>query len=59
VCPLLVSDNGCGMQETEAANGGLGLGNLRRRAEKLNGQFFIESGEAGGTLLTWQVPISE
>ncbi len=59
VCQLLVSDNGRGLHESEAANGGLGLGNLRRRAEKLNGQFFIESGEAGGTLLTWQVPISQ
>ena len=37
--------------------GGLGLVNLRRRAEKLHGRFTIESSTVGGTLLTWEVPV--
>ncbi len=59
LCQLLVSDNGIGIRETEAAGEGLGLGNLRRRAEKLHGEFLIESSDVGGTLLTWQVPVNE
>jgi signal transduction histidine kinase len=58
LCQLIVRDNGLGMRAPETTDGGLGLGNLRRRAEKLNGQFLIESSESGGTLLTWQVPVS-
>lgn len=57
-CILQVRDNGRGLDETETGEGGLGLGNLRRRAEKLHGKLFIESLDTGGTLLTWQVPIS-
>ena len=29
---------------------------MRRRAEKLHGTFDIETPDAGGTLLIWQVP---
>ena len=58
-CRLRIEDDGCGMVESEAASGGLGLGNLRRRAEKLHGQFEIDSPTAGGTVLIWQVPLSE
>jgi len=56
-CRLEVSDNGRGIDESGAAGGGLGLNNLRRRAEKLHGQFLIERRAGGGTLLTWQVPV--
>ncbi len=58
-CILRVRDNGRGVDEAEAGEGGLGLVNLRRRAEKLHGQLVIENLETGGTLLTWQVPISD
>jgi signal transduction histidine kinase len=57
-CILQVRDNGQGVDETKTGEGGLGLGNLRRRAEKLHGQLVIERLDTGGTLLTWQVPIS-
>jgi two-component system sensor histidine kinase DevS len=56
-CRLRVVDDGCGLAESESSTGGLGLGNLRRRAEKLHGHFDIESPAGGGTILTWQVPI--
>jgi len=56
-CRLRVIDNGCGIINPERTDGGLGLVNMRRRAEKFHGQLVIETPEAGGTSLTWQVPI--
>jgi signal transduction histidine kinase len=58
-CRLQIVDDGCGMAQSESGAGGLGLGNLRRRAEKLHGVFDIESPEGGGTVLTWQVPLAQ
>ncbi len=58
LCILQVRDNGLGVTETKTGEGGLGLVNLRRRAEKLHGQLVLENLDTGGTLLTWQVPIS-
>jgi signal transduction histidine kinase len=57
LCRLLVTDNGRGIGDSEKSEGGLGLVNLRHRAEKLNGEFFIERSEGGGTSLTWQAPL--
>ena len=59
-CHLRVLDNGQGVGEDRVATsgGGLGLLNMRRRAEKLHGSLEIETPETGGTLLIWQVPIS-
>ena len=56
-CRLRVIDNGRGFSTSEKVGGGLGLGNLRRRAEKLHGRFSVERSEAGGTELIWQVPV--
>jgi len=56
-CRLQVTDNGRGLGGTETTAGGLGLVNLRRRAEKLNGQFDVECPTTGGTVLTWRVPL--
>ena len=64
-CTLTVSDNGRGVSsrgsdtsETAGADGGgLGLPNARRRAEKLGGTCAVETGEGGGTTLTWRVPL--
>jgi signal transduction histidine kinase len=58
LCRLRVIDNGHGIVVAGKRGGGLGLTNLRRRAEKQDGHFVIETPEAGGTSLTWQVPIS-
>jgi signal transduction histidine kinase len=57
-CRLEVVADGCGMSGSGSSQGGLGLGNLRRRAEKLHGRFDVESPPTGGTVLIWQVPTS-
>ncbi len=57
-CRLRVVDDGVGMTASTPTGGGLGLGNLRRRAEKLRGQLVVESPVEGGTILTWQVPLT-
>jgi signal transduction histidine kinase len=56
-CRLRVADNGQGMQAGSPSAGGLGLVNMRRRAEKLGGVFSIERPDAGGTALVWRVPL--
>lgn len=57
-CQLQVIDDGCGMAPARPGDGGLGLGNLQRRAEKLHGQFLAESPATGGTIVTWKVPLN-
>jgi len=59
LCRLQVTDDGRGLDSAETSEGGLGLVNLRRRAEKLHGQFAIETPESGGTALIWQVPVPQ
>jgi signal transduction histidine kinase len=58
-CRLRVVDDGVGMATSKPGDGGLGLGNLHRRAEKLHGQFMTESPVDGGTILLWQVPLTQ
>ena len=55
LCRLQVTDDGRGMGGTGTAGGGLGLVNLRRRAEKLKGHLEVTSPVSGGTVLDWQV----
>ncbi len=57
-CELVVTDNGRGM-DGKGHDGGRGLTNMRRRAEKLDGRFEVSDAPAGGTVLTWRVPISQ
>jgi signal transduction histidine kinase len=49
-------DDGVGI-ELPLTSSGLGLLNLRDRADKLGGSFEIHPGEAGGTRLVWAVPL--
>jgi len=57
-CRLTVADDGVGLHSgPRQADGGLGLPNLRRRAEKLKGTLSIEDAPGGGTVLTWTVPL--
>jgi nitrate/nitrite-specific signal transduction histidine kinase len=58
-CQLRVTDNGVGVGSGMTRDGGLGLANMRRRAEKLRGSFDVERPLTGGTTLTWRVPINE
>jgi signal transduction histidine kinase len=58
VCRLVVVDNGRGPLEAASGKGGLGLANLRSRAEKLDGRFSIQHAETG-TTLRWQVPVGQ
>ena len=52
---VTVTDDGTGISEGTKSSGG--LSNLRRRAEHLGGTMTITEGDAGGTVLTWQVPL--
>ncbi|HEY5110973.1 MAG TPA: GAF domain-containing protein [Acidimicrobiales bacterium] len=53
---LDVFDNGVGIDASFVATEGMGLANLRHRAEKLGGVFAIEP-VGGGTRVLWQVPV--
>jgi len=53
---LEMEDNGTGI-ELPLAQPGLGLVNLRERAEKLGGSFEVHPGSSGGTRLVWAVPL--
>jgi signal transduction histidine kinase len=53
---LEVADNGKGIALPAAESQGLGLVNLRHRAEKLGGTLEIRIPDDGGTLLVWRVP---
>jgi nitrate/nitrite-specific signal transduction histidine kinase len=55
-CRLEVTDNGRGLVDGPSADGGLGLLNMRQRAEGLGGSFDISQPTAGGTTIAWQVP---
>jgi signal transduction histidine kinase len=57
LCILTVRDNGVGINASKRRTGGLGLPNLQRRAEKLDGTFTVETAEGGGAIVTWQVPL--
>ena len=52
---LVVADDGVGIRDAKAA--GLGLKNLRQRAERLGGDVELGTSREGGTRLTWHVPI--
>jgi signal transduction histidine kinase len=54
---LEVRDNGIGIELPQDDDAGLGLANLRNRAQKLSGSFEIQAGQDGGTRLLWRVPI--
>ena len=53
---LWIEDNGTGI-ELPLARPGLGLVNIRERAEKLDGSFEIHPAPGGGTRLVWSVPL--
>jgi signal transduction histidine kinase len=52
---LVVADDGVGIDGSDTA--GLGLRNLRGRAERLGGSVELGTSREGGTRLTWHVPL--
>jgi signal transduction histidine kinase len=58
ICRLTVVDDGDGIDPSKVPTGGLGVANMRHRAEKLGGSLTMEKAEGGGTVLVWQVPTS-
>jgi len=59
VIVVRVSDDGVGLSVLDPpgeGDGGLGLRNLARRAERLGGRLELRGGDAGGTVLEWRVP---
>lgn len=54
---LEVVDNGTGFDQSLVRANGMGLANLRQRAQKLSGVFEVEPAEGGGTRVTWHVPL--
>jgi signal transduction histidine kinase len=57
MCVLRIVDNGRGIDDSIVGTGGMGLVNLRRRAEALRGTMDIETPVGGGTALVWRVPV--
>jgi signal transduction histidine kinase len=59
VCRLRVVDDGRGIgsERSSTRGGGLGMLNMRRRAEKLLGSMELDVPDSGGTVLIWQVPL--
>jgi signal transduction histidine kinase len=53
---LEVMDDGVGIDPSNQGRG-LGLRNLRNRAEKLGGTMEMQPGETGGTKIIWRVPL--
>jgi signal transduction histidine kinase len=54
---LEVIDDGSGIDLPLAASNGMGLANLRSRAEKLGGTFEVQAVEGGGTRVLCRVPL--
>lgn len=57
---LRVADDGAGPpdEKTLEAGAGHGLRNMARRAERLGGRLELLSGDHGGTVLEWRVPMN-
>jgi signal transduction histidine kinase len=54
---LLLTDNGKGFETTKNNFTGIGLKNMQKRIELLQGEFNLESSEGKGTLLNIRIPI--
>lgn len=54
---LVVTDNGTGIDLPLEGAAGLGLSNLRGRAERLGGTFEVQRAQGGGTRVIWCVPV--
>lgn len=62
-CTLTITDDGRGIRRVPVASdrtsdGGFGITNLRRRAEKLGGELLVQPNTRGGTTLIMRVPLA-
>lgn len=56
---VTVTDNGCGLRPADSSTGGHeGIASMRRRMEKLGGQFEIVSAPDRGVTVTFTVPLN-
>ena len=53
---LTIADDGKGMDDNRKDNGGIGLGNMRSRAEFLDGSMVIDSTPGQGTTIVLEFP---
>lgn len=53
---LKIVDNGKGFVFAESSFKGMGLENMRKRANMINGDFIIDSHTGGGTIVTLKIP---
>lgn len=53
---LTIADDGSGMEVNRKDNGGIGLGNMRSRAEFLDGSMMIDSTPGQGTTIVLEFP---
>ncbi len=53
---LKIIDNGKGFVFEESSFKGMGLENMRKRANMINGDFIIDSHTGGGTIVTLKIP---
>ncbi len=53
---FVIEDDGAGF-DVAAADSGNGLGNMRKRAEAMEGQLNITSKEQAGTTVTLKIPV--
>ncbi len=56
---MVIEDNGKGLSNDSADNGGNGLVNLRERVQRLGGALTIESGNGQGVKLDFVVPMAK
>jgi len=56
ICRMQINDDGKGLRDEDRHSDGRGLLNMRRRAEKLQGEMLIETPPGGGTKLSWAIP---
>jgi signal transduction histidine kinase len=54
---LEIIDDGVGIDPSPAEGAGMGVANMRNRAEKLGGTFSVEGRAEGGTTVLWCVPL--
>jgi nitrate/nitrite-specific signal transduction histidine kinase len=53
---LRVADDGVGWRPDDSTGPGRGIGNMRRRAERLGGAFSVAPGPERGTVVEWRAP---